>query len=858
MMKHLLFVLAALLTAVPYATAQNAPQPAQLRIIVVDETGGGIPAATIKATPETGEPVEVIADERGVVTLPNLPPGPVQLHIEFQGFDAVDTNTVLRRGTNNQTITMRVAGLQEQVVVADTSTDDRRGNSLSTTLDEAAIAELSDDPEELQAQLEALTGGAGATFQVDGFRGGRLPSRDQIRQIRFRTNSFSADNHDAGRVQVEIVTRAGLTAWSGNANMGLRTDVLNARNAFAQAETPEQFRRFNTGLRGPIIRNKTSLRLNVDGDRSWDTATIFAETENGIFRDSIRRPIDSTNVTVGLDHALTRNSTLRFEVRTGENINSNQGVGDRSLIERAFTRTREETQVRGSMQSVLGRNLNEFRVQWNGSQSTTHSLNTAPAIVVLDYFTKGGAGQANETRNKTFTVSDDFDFNVRRHAMRIGVILEGGQYRQEDARNSNGTWTFATLEDYLAGNPLTYTQRLGQIPTEFSQYQLGFYWQDDFRVSRTLSLSVGVRQELQSHLDDYLNLMPRIGYTWNPGGGKTAVRGGYGVFHDWFESDLYDQTVRVNGVDQRDIVLTDPGYPDPYSGQLQAASAPGRVIASPGMVMPFVHQVSIGIERPVTPTLNLQASVAIQRGRNQLRSRDINAPTDGTGVRPDPSFGRITQIESSGRTAVDRLSVGLNYRLPRWNAFIFGNYTLAYAKSHADNPLSLPVNNLDPDAEWGPSNQDVRHRFNMNVNLTLPFAIRTSFSANASSASPFSITTGEDLNRDGVTDRPEGVGRNTARGRARFDTSMRVSRGFSFGTPAGRNPNQGGGGQAGEGGQGGQNNGRFGVEFYANASNLLNRVNYQGFSGNMKARSFMQPTSAGQARRVEVGMQFRF
>ena len=63
---------------------------------------------------------------------------------------------------------------------------------------------------------------------------GRLPSRDQIRQIRFRTNSFSADNHDAGRVQVEIITRPGLTEWSGNANLGLRTDVLNARNAFAR------------------------------------------------------------------------------------------------------------------------------------------------------------------------------------------------------------------------------------------------------------------------------------------------------------------------------------------------------------------------------------------------------------------------------------------------------------------------------------------------------------------------------------------------------------------------------------------------------------------------------------------------
>ena len=36
-------------------------------------------------------------------------------------------------------------------------------------------------------------------------------------------------------------------------------------------------------------------------------------------------------------------------------------------------------------------------------------------------------------------------------------------------------------------------------------------------------------------------------------GNRTAIRGGYGLFHDWYESNLYDQTLRVNGIAQRDI-----------------------------------------------------------------------------------------------------------------------------------------------------------------------------------------------------------------------------------------------------------------------------------------------------------------
>ena len=136
-----------------------------------------------------------------------------------------------------------------------------------------------------------------------------------------------------------------------------------------------------------------------------------------------------------------------------------------------------------------------------------------------------------------------------------------------------------------------------------------------------------------------------------------------------------------------------------------------------------------------------------------------------------------------------------------------------------------------------------------------------------------------------MNDRPDGVGRNTARGTARVDVSMRVSRTFSFGQRAGT----GGGGRAGNGGPagggipagaapqfgqgggpggaGGRNgggggnpfndNGRFGAEVWISANNLLNRVNYLNYVGNQLSPYYLQPTSAAQARRIEVGMNFR-
>ena len=318
-MKRILFTVLALLVAAPLF-AQNA-NLAQLRLVIVDQTGAGIPGAMITVTPPGAgaKAVTAMSDERGLATLPDLALGNVQLHVEFPGFLPTDTQLALRRGANNQNVELKIEGFQEQVVVQDTaSVDDRRGNSMTTTLEQSEIDALPDDPDELQDYLAQLAGGNGAIFQVNGFRGGRLPSRDEIRQIRLRTNSFAADNHDAGRTQIEIITKPNTRDWSGNANMQFRNDALNARNAFSMTKPPEVNRQFNLGLRGPLVVNKTSIRFNVDGRRDETASPIVAVDEFGNpFGGNVRLPSDTTNYTVGIEHGLNNDNTLRFEGRRG-------------------------------------------------------------------------------------------------------------------------------------------------------------------------------------------------------------------------------------------------------------------------------------------------------------------------------------------------------------------------------------------------------------------------------------------------------------------------------------------------------------------------------------------------------------
>jgi hypothetical protein len=880
------FVVAALCVAPPVLAQAAAPQnaPAQLHVIVLDQTGAGIPAANVAISGPGAASVNAIADARGIATIAALPVGAVQIRVDAQGFTPFTVPLTLRRGENNQTVTLKIEGFQEQVVVDDAAAAQASGSAETTkVLDESVIDQLPQDPDELQAVLEQMAGGVGAVFRVDGFTGGRVPSREDIRQIRFRTNSFAADNHDAGRVQVEVITRPAVQAWNGNLNANFRNDAFNARDAFAATKTPQNIARIGGGIRGPLVARKTSLRLNLDRNESNTAANIYALTPDGSpLLGFVSSPSHNTFGAVSIEHALTDKQTLRVEYQRQQNVVRNGGVGGFNLPERATNRDNGNGQVRTQVQGLFGpTTLNELRVEFRDVWNRQASVSDAASVNVLDAFNAGGSGINTRSSQRTVNVSDNLDFTLgRQHATRVGFELFGGRYRYFDARNAAGTFTFNSLDAYRARTPLQFTQRVGEVQTSFTAYQAAFYWQDDIRTSRTLTISVGIRQEMQSLIADKLNLMPRLGLTYSPRSSKTVIRGGYGLFYDWYESNLYDQTLRVNGVAQRDLRINCPGYPDPYAVSADAPcraaldGAPviqpgGRIQAGPNLDMSRVHQASASIERPIGANLRTTVSYQLLRGRHQMRSRDINTPDPITGFRPEPMISSITQFESTGRSARDSLTINVGYAVPRRQMNIGMNYTLARYRNHADNATQLPVDSHNPDAEWGPSSQDIRHRLQTNIFLP-PFAgFRLAVNGLVyQSGAPYNVTTGYDDNHDLViNDRPLDAngqmrGRNSARAAARWgDFSVRLGRAFALGvrpSNAAALAQQGGGRRRGGGGGRQPATGRFTLEFFAQAENVLNRVNFTNYAGTMTSRLFGQPTAAAQARRVQIGANFRF
>lgn len=307
------------------------------------------------------------------------------------------------------------------------------------------------------------------------------------------------------------------------------------------------------------------------------------------------------------------------------------------------------------------------------------------------------------------------------------------------------------------------------------------------------------------------------------------MRAGYGRFTEWFSADLYDQALRVDGVTQRDLVVIDPGFPDALAGEAASVLPASVVQLAPVGTLPTIHQSGFSIQRDLTPAWQLQVSYFRQDGRHLPRSVNVNGE-DASGARPWPERGVVAQIEPTGRLAVNRLTTGLTFRAPAGRGLAGVSYSIGTAENSADSALTLASDSRRPDADWGPAADDVRHRLFFLGNLTLPLGLRASATAQVQSGLPYTILTGRDDNRDGVTnDRPAGVGRNASRGAWRADVGVKVSRLL----------------------------GRRG-ELYAQGFNVLNRANYSAYGGNLQSPFFGRPVSASPARRVEFGLQVGF
>jgi hypothetical protein len=241
------------------------------------------------------------------------------------------------------------------------------------------------------------------------------------------------------------------------------------------------------------------------------------------------------------------------------------------------------------------------------------------------------------------------------------------------------------------------------------------------------------------------------------------------------------------------------------------------------------------------------AEYAYVQGTHLFRARDVNAPLPGSGMRPDPRFTNVIQVESTARSRGHALTATMRARI-RGLMQITAQYTLARTLNDTRGqpgggvPFSLPADNFDLGREFGPADFDQRHRLNATASADLPGAWRVAAVGRFGSALPYDITTGVDTNGDTVlNDRPPGVSRNAGRGSAMARLDVRLTKAFEVH-----------GLFAALGGDDGT------LEINIDAFNALNRVNFRRFVGAQTSPFFGRAAAAFDPRAMQISMRYSF
>ncbi|MGE0406639.1 MAG: TonB-dependent receptor, partial [Candidatus Korobacteraceae bacterium] len=776
-------------------------RPGTLTGTVADQVDAVIPNAQLTIRGSRGFSRSATSDGLGRFTFTGLPAGAYTLSVTAEGFaDYTNADVRIAAGqTLTRNVSLAITTVQSQIDVAADANEvsvEASSNADALVLTDADLATLSDNPDDLMEDLQALAGpGAGedgGEILVDGFSGGEPPPKSSIREVRVNQNPFSAEYERPGRGRVEILTKPGTDRFRGNMRFDFGDAVLNSRNPFVDQKPDFRRKSWDGSLGGPLTA-KTSFFVNLSredvAENSVINALILDPSLNvTTFQQTVPNPNDETEFNVRIDHQLGANHTLIGRYELDRESQENSGLGTFSLPTRAYNQEMREHALRLTETAILSpSSVNEVRFQYWRTYSANLAANEDPTIEVQQAFSSGGAavGLSNSKQNQ-FELTNILSHNRGQHLMRMGGRVRQVSIADRSMQNFNGRFTFSSLEAYritqqglqdgwtpeqiaaAGGGPIQFTMTAGNPLASVSQTDVGVFFQDDWKVHPQFTLSTGLRYENQTNISSLSNFAPRIGVAWAPGGRDrkqpTVIRGGFGIFYNRVGQNLTLQALRLNGVRQQQFVVTSPlFYPNiPSVDQLAGNVLEQAVrVVDPSVGAPYNLQTSISLERQLPKRTTLSLSYVNTQGYRRLRSRNINAPLAGTydpmqpdsGVRPLEG-GNVYSYESTGSFQQNQLVVRVNAR-PSSRFDVFGFYSLGKASSDTDSAGTFPASPYDISSEFGRAGFDVRHRGTIGGSLRVPGDVSLNPFVTMNSGSPFNIVIGRDVNGDSLfTDRP--------------------------------------------------------------------------------------------------------
>ncbi len=829
---------------------------------VADRTGAAVPLAKVTIYGNLGNAVGVIqSDGAGLFQLSGVPSGTYRLEVQATGFAATMVQVkVSNRAPAPLRIRLELADIRQEITVtgsaAEVSTDSSQNMDV-VTLDREALDSLPIfDQDYVGAMSRFLDPGSvstgGVTLVVDGIEQSSIGlSASAIQQVKINQNPYSAEFSRPGRGRIEIITKPGSQVYHGTFNFFFRDYRFNARDPFAITRPPEQRRLFEGSLLGPLGHSrKNSFLFSVNRAEEDQQATVYALVPTGIVQQNVANPRRELELTGGITHQFSEGHLASLRANYADHKEQNRGAGGFVLPEAAVNfQDREDQFFYNDSLTVSSRTFNQFRIMFGRQHTPTTSITNAPAINVGGAFVGGGAQADRLQTENHIALNDIVSVSRGKHEIRMGINVPDISRRGlDDNTNFEGTYSFATLQDFVQNRPYSLIQQQGNGHVVFIETVIGGFFQDDYRVRPNLTISAGLRYDWQNFFHDNNNVSPRVSFAYSPGTNrKTVFRGGTGFFYDRTGPGPIFDLERYNGLRLRQVVISNPAYPRSLDSLPVLMSPTSITRLDPTIRMPYTGQFSLGVEHQLRKDVTISATYWGTRGVSLFRSRDVNAPPPPDYVtRPNPALSVYRQIESSGHLQNDALELSFRGRIAKaFNGMVQYTFGRAYndvAGNYAGGSRStginaFPANNYDLSGEWARADYDQRHRLNMLGTIHAAPYLDFGVGLFANTGAPYTITTGRDDFRTGYANaRPAGVPRNSLQGPGMAELDVRWSHDFQL--------------------NGKKEGPRLTTAL--DAFNVTNRVNYTSYVGNLSSPFFGEAVSAKPPRRLQLSLRFAF
>jgi Carboxypeptidase regulatory-like domain/TonB dependent receptor-like, beta-barrel len=675
---------------------------------------------------------------------------------------------------------------------------------------------------------------------------------EAIQEFQVITNQFDAEFGRTSGAVVNAITKAGTNNLRGSAFGFFQDGSLTTKDFFAKekglTKADTSYQRWGGTVGGPIVRDKIQYFFSLERFAIDRPNTIVIPSRPDL-NDQQTTKDRVWNTIIRGDHQINRSNTysVRWLRETSPQTNqiippnANQAVTGRAAREESDV----DQTLAANVNSVLSNTkVNTLRLTWTRENvafanscfnNNARDMTKCEPTLNFQDFQDQQDNTAQSRINDGIQLDETLAWFVPGmhgdHDIKFGAQYEYSGAANQNQGNLNGTFSFGRSNaPFNAADPRTYPDRLSirvggpQSFFEKAQYVSAFV-QDKWRFNQRLTLSLGLRYDIEiipiAETDDPLvdtypvdknNFQPRVGLTYDLGGGKSLVRGGYGRFYDKTHFELIGglytgtpfttsftvnfPTANADGGPRSGQFPTDPflvNGPTLNRALLEQQYPGGQVLRNTGASWdnpdrrtPYTDQVTVGYERELANNMAISADYVHAFSRDLLMSFDLNPGLRATTAVTSPlvrqgsatlneavaeltaKYGTfapfttgVTQPLNVGKVDYDALLIAFNKRFSsNYSARV--SYTLAYSRGNTSGngvPASgfQVLDDMHLELNEGPTSFDTRHNLVISGQAQVPHTggLNVSWVARALSGSPFSLTNGNfDPDRNGTQAEP--------------------------------------------------------------------------------------------------------